>query len=161
MSTVPFAIPTTLPNHLVHTTQGDINLSALIGQPVLLYFYPKDATPGCTTQARDFRDLMPEFEQWGLRIFGVSRDSLKSHEKFTANECLPFPLISDSDETLCRLYGVIQDKNMYGKIVQGIVRSSFLYDQHGQLVQQWHKVKAAIHAEEVLGYVRQHLAVHL
>ncbi|MEY4516576.1 MAG: hypothetical protein RL180_922 [Pseudomonadota bacterium] len=158
MSSTSVVIPATLPHHLVHTTQGDINLSALIGQPVLLYFYPKDATPGCTTQARDFRDLMPEFERHQLTILGVSRDSLKSHEKFTANECLPFPLISDPDETLCRLYGVIQDKNMYGKIVQGIVRSSFLYNSQGQLVQQWHKVKAAIHAEEVLGYVRQHLA---
>lgn len=150
--------PTTLPDHLAHTTQGDLNLSQLVGQPVLLYFYPKDATPACTTQARDFRDLMPEFAALGVRILGVSRDRMTAHQKFSGNECLPFALISDSDEVLCRLFGVIQDKNMYGKIVQGIVRSSFLFDSQGKLVQQWSKVKAAVHAQEVLAYVRQHLA---
>jgi thioredoxin-dependent peroxiredoxin len=149
-------VPQQLPDLAVLTTQGNLNLADLRQQAVLLYFYPKDATPGCTTQARDFRELMPEFTALGVRILGVSRDSMKAHEKFTANECLPFALISDTDETLCRLYDVIQDKNMYGKVVQGIVRSSFLYNAQGELVQQWNKVKPAIHAEELLNYIRQH-----
>ena len=140
----------TLPNLTVNTTQGSVNLTSLIGQPLILYFYPKDATPGCTTQARDFRDLMAQFEALGVRILGVSRDSAKSHEKFTANECLPFALVSDEDETLCRYFDVIKEKNMYGKIVMGIQRSTFLYDQHGALIQSWHKVSPAGHAAMLL-----------
>ncbi|WP_410209142.1 peroxiredoxin [Aquirhabdus sp.] len=143
-----------LPNLSVITTQGEVNLATLVGQPLILYFYPKDATPGCTTQARDFRDLMPEFAALGVRIIGVSRDSLKAHEKFTANECLPFPLISDSDETLCRYYDVIKEKNMYGKVVLGIQRSTFLYDKHGKLVESWRKVSPPGHAEMLLGQVK-------
>jgi len=144
----------TLPNLSVITTQGEVNLATLIGQPVILYFYPKDATPGCTTQARDFRDLMPEFAALGVRIIGISRDTLKAHEKFTANECLPFPLISDPDEILCRYYDVIKEKNMYGKVVLGIQRSTFLYDKHGKLVESWRKVSPAGHAEMLLGKVK-------
>lgn len=145
----------TLPNLSVITTQGVINLTSLAGKPLILYFYPKDATPGCTTQARDFRDLMTEFEALGIRILGVSRDTEKAHEKFTANECLPFPLVSDKDEVLCRYYDVIKEKNMYGKIVMGIQRSTFLYDQHGKLVESWRKVSPAGHAAMLLRRVAE------
>ncbi len=144
-----------LPNLTVTTTQGVINLTSLAGKPLILYFFPKDATPGCTTQARDFRDLMAEFEALGVRILGVSRDSEKSHEKFTANECLPFPLVSDKDEVLCRYFDVIKEKNMYGKIVMGIQRSTFLYDQHGALVESWRKVSPAGHAAMLLRRVEE------
>lgn len=144
-----------LPELDVHTTQGIFRLSNLVGQPLILYFYPKDSTPGCTTQAQDFRDLMPEFAALGVRILGISRDSMKSHDKFTANECLPFPLASDESEQVCRHYGVIQMKNMYGKMVEGIVRSTFLYNSRGELVEQWHKVKPAGHAQMLLDYVRK------
>ena len=144
-----------LPDLTVKTTQGSVNLASLVGQPLILYFYPKDATPGCTTQARDFRDLMTEFAALGVRILGVSRDSEKSHEKFTANECLPFPLVSDTDETLCRYFDVIKEKNMYGKIVMGIQRSTFLYDQHGKLVESWRKVSPAGHAAMLLRRVAE------
>jgi peroxiredoxin Q/BCP len=140
-----------LPNLDVQTTHGPVNLATLTGRPLILYFYPKDATPGCTTQARDFRDLMSEFDALGVRVIGVSRDTLKAHEKFTANECLPFPLITDVDETLCRYYDVIKEKNMYGKLVMGIQRSSFLYDKHGKLVDSWRKVSPPGHAEMLLG----------
>ena len=144
-----------LPDLSVETTLGTLNLSALVGQPLILYFYPKDATPGCTTQARDFRDLMAEFEALGVRIIGVSRDTLKAHEKFTADECLPFPIVSDTDETLCRYYDVIKEKNMYGKIVMGIQRSTFLYDQRGALVESWRKVSPAGHALMLLRRVAE------
>lgn len=144
-----------LPELDVHTTQGVFRLSNLVGQPLILYFYPKDSTPGCTTQAQDFRDLMPEFAALGVRILGISRDSMKSHDKFTANECLPFPLASDESEQVCRHYGVIQMKNMYGKMVEGVVRSTFLYNSYGELVEQWHKVKPAGHAQMLLDYVRK------
>ncbi|GAC1375173.1 MAG: peroxiredoxin [Aquirhabdus sp.] len=144
-----------LPNLTVITTQGSVNLASLVGKPLILYFYPKDATPGCTTQARDFRDLMAEFEALGVRILGVSRDSEKSHEKFTANECLPFALVSDKDEVLCRYYDVIKEKNMYGKIVMGIQRSTFLYDKHGSLVESWRKVSPAGHAAMLLRRVAE------
>ncbi len=144
-----------LPDLSVETSQGVLNLSSLVGQPLILYFYPKDATPGCTTQARDFRDLMAEFEALGVRIIGVSRDTLKAHEKFTANECLPFPLVSDTSETLCRYYDVIKEKNMYGKIVMGIQRSTFLYDKHGALVESWRKVSPAGHAAMLLKRVAE------
>ena len=144
----------TLPQLEVQTTHGSVNLATLTGRPLILYFYPKDATPGCTTQARDFRDLMSDFEALGVRILGVSRDSMKAHEKFTANECLPFPLVSDADETLCRYFDVIKEKNMYGKIVMGIQRSSFLYDKQGKLVESWRKVSPPGHAEMLLARVK-------
>lgn len=139
-----------LPDLHVHSTQGGFNLQDLKGQTVVLYFYPKDATPGCSTQARDFRDLMPAFEELGVKIIGVSRDSMTSHDKFTANECLPFALISDPDETLCRTFDVIKAKNMYGKTVYGIERSTFIYHTDGQLIHEMRKVKAAGHAQILL-----------
>ncbi|RYY80759.1 MAG: peroxiredoxin [Moraxellaceae bacterium] len=151
----PLEIPQQLPDLTVMTTQGDINLAVLKGQYTLLYFYPKDLTAGCTTQAQDFRDLLPEFEKLGVTIYGISRDSLKSHDKFTIKESIPFALISDPDEMVCRYFDVIKTKNMYGKQVQGIERSSFLFDQQGQLTQSWRKVRAAGHAAMLLDFIKQ------
>ncbi|PTQ88259.1 peroxiredoxin [Agitococcus lubricus] len=145
-----------LPNLTIAATgQTTIQLNHLIGQFIVIYFYPKDATPGCTTEAQDFRDLMPDFVQLGCTIFGVSRDSLASHEKFKANECLPFALLSDSDEQLCQHFDVIKLKNMYGKQVLGIERSTFLFDRSAKLIKEWRKVKVSGHAQDVLNHVRQ------
>jgi peroxiredoxin Q/BCP len=142
-----------LPDLQVISTQGEFNLKDLNNRFTILYFYPKDSTPGCSTQARDFRDLQADFAKLGAKVYGVSRDSMKSHEKFTTNECLPFPLISDSEEVLCRQFDVIKQKNMYGKIVQGIERSTFLFNAEGQLIHSWRKVKAAGHAQMLLEYL--------
>ena len=144
-----------LPSLTVDSTQGEINLAELTGHYSLIYFYPKDLTPGCTTQAQDFRDLSTQFEQLNVKIFGVSRDSLKRHEKFISKENIPFALISDTDEAMCRQFDVIKTKNMYGKQVQGIERSSFLFDPQGELIQSWRKVRAAGHAQKVLEYVQE------
>lgn len=127
-----------------------VNLRSFQGAPLVIYFYPKDATPGCTTEAREFRDLMPEYEALGCRILGVSRDNLNSHERFRANECLPFDLVSDGDESLCAAFDVIRMKNMYGKQVLGVERSTFLFDANGVLREEWRKVKAPGHAAVVL-----------
>ena len=127
-----------------------VNLRSFQGAPLVIYFYPKDATPGCTTEAREFRDLMPEYEALGCRILGVSRDNLNSHERFRANECLPFDLASDGDESLCAAFDVIRMKNMYGKQVLGVERSTFLFDANGVLREEWRKVKAPGHAAVVL-----------
>ena len=144
-----------LPNVTARATgEKSVALPSLAGKAVVFYFYPKDATPGCTTEAQEFRDLAPEFEALGCRIFGVSRDSLNSHEKFKANECLPFDLLSDPDESLCLAFDVIKMKNMYGKQVMGIERSTFLFDAAGKLHLEWRKVKAPGHAAEVLKAVK-------
>lgn len=143
-----------LPDLVVQSSQGSFNLNQLTGQRSLIYFYPKDMTAGCTTQAQDFRDHLAEFAALGVKIYGVSRDSLKSHDKFIAKENLPFILISDTDELMCRQFDVIKTKNMYGKMVQGIERSSFLFDGDGQLIQSWRKVKAAGHAELLLNWLK-------
>ena len=153
---MPLTLGDALPSLLVKATSGKtIDLATLTGKNVVIYFYPKDATPGCTTEAQDFRDLMPEFEQLNCEIFGVSRDSLNSHEKFKANECLPFELLSDVDEALCQAFDVIKMKNMYGKNVMGVERSTFLFNAQGQLQQEWRKVKAQGHAAIVLAAVKQ------
>jgi len=131
-----------------------VSLSALAGRTLVLYFYPKDATPGCTLEGQQFRDLHAQFQAVDCDIFGVSRDTLKLHEKFRSNECFPFELLSDSDEALCRLFDVIKTKNMYGKQVQGIERSTFVIDGHGVLRHEWRKVKADGHAAEVLKVVQ-------
>lgn len=131
-----------------------VSLSQLAGRKVVLYFYPKDATPGCTLEGQQFRDLYAQFQALGCDIFGVSRDTLKLHEKFRSNECFPFELLSDGDEALCGLFDVIKTKNMYGKQVQGIERSTFLIDGAGVLRAEWRKVKADGHAEEVLKAVQ-------
>lgn len=136
------------------TGAESISLSALKGKKVVLYFYPKDSTPGCTTEAQQFRDLHGEFIKAGALVFGVSRDSLKSHENFRTKQELPFDLISDTDEALCTLFGVIKLKNMYGKQVRGIERSTFLIDGKGVLRQEWRGVKADGHAAAVLEAVK-------
>ncbi len=153
---MPLTLGDTLPSLLVKATSGKtIDLLTLTGKNVVIYFYPKDATPGCTTEAQDFRDLMHEFAQLNCEIFGVSRDSLNSHEKFKANECLPFELLSDVDEALCQAFDVIKMKNMYGKNVMGVERSTFLFNAQGQLQQEWRKVKAQGHAAIVLAALKQ------
>ncbi len=131
-----------------------VSLSSLAGRKIVLYFYPKDATPGCTLEGQQFRDLYSQFQALDCDIFGISRDTLKLHEKFRSAECFPFDLLSDSDETLCRLCDVIQTQNMYGKQVQGIERSTFVIDGQGVLRQEWRKVKADGHAAEVLNAVQ-------
>ena len=153
---MPLTLGDTLPSLLVKATSGKtIDLLTLTGKNVVIYFYPKDATPGCTTEAQDFRDLMHEFAQLNCEIFGVSRDSLNSHEKFKANECLPFELLSDVDEALCQAFDVIKMKNMYGQNVMGVERSTFLFNAQGQLQQEWRKVKAQGHAAIVLAALKQ------
>ena len=132
------------------TGDQTISLADLKGKKVVLYFYPKDATPGCTTEAQQFRDLYPRFVKAGSVILGVSRDSLKSHENFKAKMGLPFDLLSDADEALCTQFGVIKMKNMYGKQVRGIERSTFIIDGKGVLRQEWRGIKADGHADVVL-----------
>ncbi len=124
------------------------------GHPVVLYFYPKDNTPGCTVEGTDFRDLHQEFARLGAVVAGISRDSMKSHEGFKAKMGFPFPLLSDADEKLCTQFDVIKMKNMYGKKVRGIERSTFLIDPDGKLVQEWRKVKVEGHAAAVLAAVK-------
>lgn len=131
-----------------------VTLSALRGRKLVLYFYPKDNTPGCTNETRDFGALYAEFAASGCEIFGVSRDSMKSHENFKAKLALPFELISDPDEQACEAFGVMKLKNMYGKQVRGIERSTFLIDAEGRIAREWRGVKVPGHAEEVLAAAR-------
>ncbi|MGW8227710.1 MAG: peroxiredoxin [Gammaproteobacteria bacterium] len=141
----PFSLPA--------TGEQDIALSDLKGKNVVLYFYPKDSTPGCTREGQDFRDNYTKFKRQNTVILGVSRDSLKSHENFKAKQGFQFDLLADKDEVLCTLFDVIKMKNMYGKKVRGIERSTFLIDSNGKLKQEWRKVKVDGHAEEVLAAV--------
>ena len=136
------------------TSGKTVQLSGLSGHYVVLYFYPKDSTPGCTQEGQDFRDLYPDFQALGAEILGVARDSLKSHENFKCKQEFPFELLSDADESLCRQFDVIKLKNMYGKQVQGIERSTFLIDPEGKLAAEWRKVSVKGHAAEVLEKVR-------
>jgi peroxiredoxin Q/BCP len=131
-----------------------IRLKDLRGRKVVLYFYPKDMTPGCTTEGLDFGGLHAEFERAGAVVLGVSRDSLDSHEKFKAKHRLPFDLISDPDEELCRQFDVIRPKSLYGRKFPGVERSTFLIDADGRLRREWRKVKVKGHAAEVLEAVR-------
>jgi thioredoxin-dependent peroxiredoxin len=137
------------------STDGPFKLSEHAGHPVVLYFYPKDNTPGCTTEGAAFRDLYPKFRKLGAVVAGVSRDSLKSHENFKAKMGFPFPLLSDPDETLCGKFGVIKMKNMYGKKVRGIERSTFLIGPDRTLIREWRGVKVPGHAEDVLDAVKK------
>ena len=130
------------------------SLSKQRGNIVVLYFYPKDNTPGCTTEGQEFRDLHAQFEQAGAVVAGISRDSLKSHENFKAKEGFPFPLLADADEKVCEQFGVMKLKNMYGKQVRGVERSTFVFDRSGNLAKEWRAVKAPGHATEVLAFVR-------
>ncbi|TCV94608.1 peroxiredoxin Q/BCP [Luteibacter rhizovicinus] len=134
-------------------TTGDgatLKLAALKGRWIVVYFYPKDSTPGCTTEAQDFRDLYPEFTSRGAEVIGVSRDSVRSHGNFATKQSLPFPLISDAEETWCQAFDVIREKVLYGKRHMGIVRSTFLVDPTGKLAMEWRGVKVPGHAQHVL-----------
>lgn len=132
------------------TGDKGLSLSDFKGKNVVLYFYPKDSTPGCTKEGQAFRDFYGEFQGLNAEILGVSRDGVKAHENFKAKQEFPFDLLSDKDETLCTLFDVIKEKNMYGRKVMGIERSTFLIDGEGVLRQEWRKVKVDGHAEEVL-----------
>ena len=128
-------------------------LADLQGKTLVIYFYPKDSTPGCTSEAQQFRDLFPDFIKAGCVVVGVSRDSIRSHENFKAKQNLPFALLSDADEKLCTQFSVIRMKSMYGKQVRGIERSTFVIDGQGVLRREWRGVKTQGHAQEVLDYV--------
>jgi peroxiredoxin Q/BCP len=136
------------------TSDTTFKFSEQRGHPVVIYFYPKDNTPGCTTEGLNFRDLYPQFRKLKCAIFGVSRDSLKSHAGFKAKMQFPFELLSDADETACKLFGVIKMKNLYGRQVRGIERSTFVFDAKGQLAHEWRGVKVPGHAAEVLEFVK-------
>lgn len=152
--TTTIAVGQPVPAFTAVSTQGEITLESLKGRKTILYFYPKDNTPGCTTQAQGFRDHHDEFVAAGARIVGVSRDSLKSHENFAAKQGLPFALVSDPEERLCELFGVMKLKNMYGKQVRGIERSTFLIDEDGVLRREWRGLRVPGHVEAVLQAVR-------
>jgi len=148
---MPVSIDQPVPDFVAMATSGkDIDSSRLRGWKVVIYFYPKDDTPGCTLEGQGFRDSYEAFKAARTLVFGVSRDSIKSHEKFRCKYSLPFELISDTDEALCRQFDVIKSKNMYGKQVQGIERSTFLIDADGVLRRAWRGVKVDGHVAEVL-----------
>ena len=144
-----------VPELVLPATGGKaVCFSELRGSPFVLYFYPKDNTPGCTLEGQNFRDLYSQFAGLGCRVFGVSRDSLKSHESFKAKMGFPFELLSDADEKACNAFDVIKMKNMYGRKVRGIERSTFAVDAAGIVRQQWRGVKVPGHVEAVLDYVK-------
>jgi peroxiredoxin Q/BCP len=137
------------------TGEQQIALSDYPGKNVVVYFYPKDSTPGCTTEGQDFRDKIHTFRRRNTVILGISRDSVKSHENFKAKQQFPFDLLSDTDEKACKLFDVIKEKNMYGRKVMGIERSTFLIDDKGVLRREWRKVKVKGHVEEVLEAIKE------
>lgn len=142
----PFSLPA--------TGEKNVSLKDFKGTHLIIYFYPKDSTPGCTLEGQNFRDRYADFKKAGAEILGVSRDSLKAHENFRARQGFPFDLLSDQDESLCRQFDVIHEKNMYGRKVMGIVRSTFLIDSTGVLQKEWRKVKVKGHVDEVLEAVK-------
>jgi len=147
-------LDTKIPDFTLPATGGQqFNLAAQAGKVVIIYFYPKDSTPGCTTEAQQFRDLYDRFVAVDAVILGISRDSVKSHENFKAKQALPFELGADADETVCNLFAVMKMKNMYGKQVRGIERSTFVIDRSGILRREWRGVKVPDHAREVLDFV--------
>lgn len=137
------------------TSDKTISMADLKGSNVVIYFYPKDSTPGCTREGQDFRDMHDQFDALNTVILGVSRDGIKSHENFKCKQEFPFELISDKDEVLCGIFDVIKEKNMYGKKVMGIERSTFLINNKGVLVKEWRKVKVPDHVAEVLEAVKE------
>ncbi|HXE40542.1 MAG TPA: peroxiredoxin [Azonexus sp.] len=148
-------LDTRIPDFSLPATSGQtFNLAAQAGKVVVVYFYPKDSTPGCTTEGQQFRDLHEQFAAVDAVILGVSRDSVKSHENFKAKQNFPFELGSDGDEAVCTLFGVMKMKNMYGKQVRGIERSTFVIDRSGVLRREWRGVKVPGHAQEVLDFVK-------
>ncbi len=138
---------------IASTGNRTFKLSAALGRPLVLYFYPKDNTPGCTTEGQEFRDLYGELARRGCAVYGVSRDSIKSHEGFKSKMSFPFELLSDPDEKVCSLFGVMKIKNMYGKQVRGVERSTFVIDQAGVVRREWRGLKVPGHAREVLEFV--------
>ncbi|WP_223067000.1 thioredoxin-dependent thiol peroxidase [Paenibacillus caui] len=146
-----------VPDFTLPASSGaSVTLSEFRGKKVVIYFYPKDQTPGCTQEACDFRDRTEYFAQHGAVLLGISGDDIKSHNRFAGKYELPFPLLSDEDHSVSRMFGVWQIKKMYGREFEGIARSTFLLDEEGRLVREWRKVKVKNHAEEVLEAVRQH-----
>lgn len=149
-----------VPSFKLSGTSGlQFSLSDYKGRYLVIYFYPKDATPGCTTQGVDFRDAYKKFQALDAEIFGISRDTLKSHENFKAKFTFPFELLSDEEEKACELFNVIKMKNMYGKQVRGIERSTFVIDPDGKLIQAWRGVKVEGHVKEVLQFIKQHNSI--
>jgi peroxiredoxin Q/BCP len=138
---------------IASTGNKTFKLSASLGSPLVLYFYPKDNTPGCTTEGQQFRDVHAEFAKLGCAIHGISRDGMKSHESFKSKMGFPFDLLSDPDEKVCNLFGVMKMKNMYGRQVRGIERSTFVIDARGSVRKEWRGVKVPGHAQEVLEFV--------
>lgn len=152
---MPVALDSPVADFQVQATSGQqVTLGALRGKQVVLYFYPKDSTPGCTTEGQNFRDLHGEFAAANTLVFGVSRDSLRSHENFKGKQAFPFELIADTDEQLCQLFEVIKPKKLYGKEYLGIERSTFLIDKHGVLRREWRGIKVPGHVEAVLDAAR-------
>ncbi|WP_148715681.1 peroxiredoxin [Chitinolyticbacter meiyuanensis] len=139
---------------LAMTGGATFDTLALQGQRYILYFYPKDSTPGCTTEGNDFRIHHDAFVAAGVQVFGVSRDGVKSHENFKGKQCFPFELVSDPEEALCEAFGVMKLKNMYGKQVRGVERSTFVIDTDGRVIREWRGVKVPGHVEEVLEFVQ-------
>ena len=146
MEVVDFTLPA--------TDGATFNLHATRGKALVIFFYPKDNTPGCTTESQQFRDLHDEFKKANCEVVGISRDSMKSHENFKAKFSLPYALLSDSDESVCEQFGVMKLKNMYGKQARGIERSTFVLDASGKICKEWRGLKADGHAQEVLDFVR-------
>jgi thioredoxin-dependent peroxiredoxin len=136
------------------TGGGTWSLKDAAGSKLVIYFYPRDMTSGCTREAQDFRDRHAAFRKAGVELVGVSRDSVAAHDKFTAKESLPFPLLADTDERVCRMFDVIKQKSLYGRKYLGVERSTFLLDGTGKLVQEWRNVKVPGHAEAVLEAAR-------
>lgn len=155
MALTPPALQQSVPDFGAEMTGGrKFALSAYRGKKLVLYFYPKDGTPGCTTEGLNFRDLYPQFQAANAEIVGVSRDSLRSHESFREKLNLPFELVSDPDEALCLMFGVMKSKVMYGKPVRGIERTTFVIDGCGKLVKEWRGLKVPGHVDDVLAYVQ-------
>ncbi len=147
--------PQTAPDFTLPVTGGEeVTLFALRPSPVVLFFYPRDDTSGCTLENEAFSALLPEFNALGVKIYGISKDSIASHDKFMAKKDLTVPLLSDENSDVCEKFGVWKEKSMYGKKFMGIERSTFLIDAHGEIVQSWPKVKVPGHAEEVLAAVK-------
>lgn len=155
MADSPSALNLTVPQFSAPMTgDQEFDLSKYQGKNLVLYFYPKDNTPGCTTEGMEFRDLHPQFQAANTEVFGISRDSMRSHEGFKSKLEMPFELISDPDESVCNLFDVMKMKNMYGKKVRGVERSTFVIDGAGTLVKEWRGVKVPGHVGEVLDFVK-------
>lgn len=152
---MPVAVGQSVPDFSAESTAGPVSLADHAGRHLVLYFYPKDNTPGCTAESMDFRDRHDAFVAAGASILGVSRDSIRSHQGFKTKLGLPFELVSDGDEALCTAFGVIKLKNMYGKQVRGIERSTFLIGPTGTLLREWRGLKVPGHVDEVLAAVRE------